>query len=76
MALMVEMFEMKIIDLCVERYRVQRRPHRWRSGLRVSPGGEGIEQLLRVRTDAGIDGLCWIGAEPTHAQLIERGGCR
>ena len=63
---------MKITDLVIERYRVRHQPYRWRQGLAGGSGGEGVEQLLRVTTDAGLDGLCWLGGGPLAQPIIER----
>lgn len=63
---------MKITNLLIERYRVQHRAHRWRRGLIGGKEGEGVEQLLRVTTDAGIDGLCWLGGGALAPVIIEQ----
>ena len=63
---------MKITELLIERYRVQTLAHRWREGLAGGSGGEKLEQLLRVRTDEGTDGLCWLGGSPLTPLIVEQ----
>jgi len=58
---------MKIVALEIEQYETESVGVRWRDGLIGSPGGKGRETLLRVKTDAGIDGLAW----GSHAGITE-----
>jgi len=59
---------MKITALEMERYEVNTMPFRWRDGLVGGAGGHGQVGLLRVRTDANIDGLVW----PLHSAISEQ----
>lgn len=63
---------MNISEISVERYRVQHEPYRWRTGLAGGRGGAGIDQLLRVTTDAGIHGLCWLGGGAIAPAIVEQ----
>lgn len=63
---------MKITGFEIEQYEAESIPFRWRDGLIGGPGGKSRQSLLRVTTDAGIDGLVWMSHAAISADLIER----
>lgn len=63
---------MKITDFQIEHYRAESVPYRWRDGLIGGPGGASRQTLLRVRTDAGIDGLVWVSHAAITEDLVRR----
>jgi L-alanine-DL-glutamate epimerase-like enolase superfamily enzyme len=63
---------MKITALEIERYEVNTVPFRWRDGLVGSAGGRSEVGVLRVRTDANIDGLVWPLDSGISEPLIQR----
>lgn len=63
---------MKITAFEIEVYEVEGIAYRWCDGLVGGPGGKMRCPLLRVRTDAGIDGLVWLTHEAISRDLIER----
>ena len=60
-----------ITGFSIERYRRSTRAYRWRSGLAGGGGGPGVAGLLRVHTDSGHEGLCWIDKERISTAIIE-----
>lgn len=63
---------MKITGFEIENYEVDSIAYRWRDGLIGGPGGTSRQTLLRVRTDAGIDGLVWMSHEAISRDLVQR----
>jgi L-alanine-DL-glutamate epimerase-like enolase superfamily enzyme len=63
---------MKITTFDIETYQVESAPYRWRDGLIGGPGGKSRQSLLRVRTDADIDGLVWMSHENIAKDLVCR----
>ena len=63
---------MKIIGFEFERYESEGIAYRWRDGLAGSAGGKIDCPLLRVKTDADIDGLVWMNHEAISRDLVER----
>ncbi len=63
---------MKITELTIEQYQSESIAYRWRDGLTGGAGGTSKQSLLRVRTDAGIDGLVWLRNQAISQDLIER----
>jgi len=63
---------MKITGFEIENYEVDSIAYRWRDGLIGGPGGTSRQTLLRVRTDAGIDGLVWMSHEAISRDLVHR----
>jgi L-alanine-DL-glutamate epimerase-like enolase superfamily enzyme len=63
---------MKITGFEIEHYEVESAPYRWRDGLIGGPGGKSRQTLLRVKTDAGIDGLVWMSHEKISVELVRR----
>lgn len=63
---------MKISGFEIECYEAEGIAYRWRDGLSASKGGKIRCPLLRVRTDAGIDGLVWMNHEGISRDLVER----
>lgn len=63
---------MKVTALEVEQYEVETQGFRWRDGLAGSAGGKGSKPLLRVKTDAGIDGIVWTRNGAITQDLVER----
>ncbi len=63
---------MKITGFEIEYYETESAPYRWRDGLIGGPGGKSRQTLLRVTTDAGIDGLVWLSHGAISEELIQR----
>jgi L-alanine-DL-glutamate epimerase-like enolase superfamily enzyme len=63
---------MKITGLQIEQYEAESIAYRWRDGLIGGPGGTSRQALLRVSTDAGIDGLVWLSHAAISQELVER----
>ena len=61
---------MKITALDIEHYEVKGIPFRWRDGLIGGAGGRSHESLLRVKTDAQIDGFVWLPHPAISEELI------
>jgi L-alanine-DL-glutamate epimerase-like enolase superfamily enzyme len=61
----------KITGFSIERYRVTGHAYRWRQGLRGGAGGPGVAALLRVHSDSGHDGLCWMDKDRISTAIVE-----
>ena len=63
---------MKISGFAIEHYEVESAPYRWRDGLIGGAGGKELETLLRVKTDADVDGLVWLSHRAISEDLVRR----
>jgi L-alanine-DL-glutamate epimerase-like enolase superfamily enzyme len=62
---------MKITGFEIESYDAESIPFRWRDGLIGGPGGKSRQCLLRVKTDAGLEGLVWMSHAAISRELVE-----
>ena len=63
---------MKITGFEIEHYESQTIPYNWRDGLVGGSGGSVRQALLRVKTDADIDGVVWLRNLAISKDLVER----
>jgi len=63
---------MKITGFQLEQYETESTAYRWRDGLVGGAGGKSRQTLLRVTTDAQIDGLVWVSHPTISKDLVER----
>jgi len=63
---------MKITGFELEHYESQTIPYDWRDGLIGGRGGTVRQSLLRVKTDAGLDGIVWLRNEAISQDVVER----
>ena len=63
---------MKITGFEIEHYQSDTIAYNWRDGLTGGTGGPARQALLRVTTDANIDGIVWLRNHAISADLIER----
>ena len=62
---------MKITDFQIEYYESETAPFNWRDGLVGGPGGMVRQTLLRVKTDADIDGIVWLKNDAISRDIVE-----
>ncbi len=63
---------MKITGFEIEHYESETIPYAWRDGLTGGAGGTVRQPLLRVTTDAGIDGIVWLRNDAISKDLVDR----
>ena len=63
---------MKITGFEIEHYESQTIPYNWRDGLAGGSGGSVRQALLRVKTDADIDGVVWLKNLAISKDLVDR----
>lgn len=63
---------MKITSFEIEHYESDTIPYNWRDGLVGGAGGKARQTLLRVKTDADIDGVVWLKNDAISRDLVER----
>jgi len=63
---------MKITGFDIEHYEVEAAAYRWRDGLVGGQAGKSPRTLLRVKTDAGLDGLVWMSHPHISCDLVNR----
>lgn len=63
---------MKITGFEIETYESETIPYQWRDGLTGGSGGPTRQTLLRVTTDAEIDGIVWLRNDAISRDLVER----
>ena len=62
---------MKITGFEIETYEAESVPFRWRDGLVGGAGGRSRQHLLRVTTDAALDGLVWMSHAAISREVVE-----
>jgi len=63
---------MKITGFDIEYYECETIPYDWRDGLVGGAGGKQRMPVLRVATDAGIDGIVWLRNHDISVDLVRR----
>lgn len=63
---------MKITGFEIEHYESETIPYNWRDGLVGGSGGKVQQALLRVKTDADVDGIVWLKNDVISQDLVER----
>ena len=63
---------MKITAFEIEQYESETVAYNWRDGLVGGSGGKNVQYLLRVKTDADIDGIVWLKNHGISRDIVEQ----